>query len=228
MQSNALPRRTLYLLAIALLALISVGLLSPAPPGFILGVVVALGAIVLMGVGLIPQVRDALKRRLDTPRGEIVCIVVTVIFLFATVTCVTVWWVLASRNAEMQRAVMTRNHMAVLLSAASAMALTGPIAWRWLASRLLSQPVSSLRFFRATSGAMRLLIVLSLVFLLLTSRLYQAIQPWTERPFLQWLEGVLTVVHWSLAAVVVFAFLSGVSQLLQRCFGPRQDPRSPH
>lgn len=228
MQLSALPKRTLLLLTLTLLALVSAGFLTPAPAMFIVSAIIGLGAIALMGVGLMPGVRHAMKTRLDTPRGEVVCILATVIFFIAAATCVTVWWLLASRDAELQRVVMTGNLMALLMGAATAMALSGPIAWRWIAFRLLSRPVSSLPFFRTTSGAMRLLIVLSLVFLLLAPKLREALQPWIDQPSLHWLEGVLTAVRWSLGSVVILAFLSGVSQLLQRAFGPRQHPRSLH
>ncbi len=228
MRLSTLPKRTLLLLALTLIALISTASLSPAPAVSIVSMLIGLGAIVVLGVGLMPDVRHALKTRLDTPRGEVVCILATVIFFIATATCVTVWWVLASRDAELQRAVMTGNLMALLIGAAAAMALSGPIAWRWIAFRLLSRPVSSLPFFRTTSGAMRLLIVLSLVLLLLAPKLHEALQPWIDQPSLHWLEGLLTVVHWSLGSVLILAFLSGVSQLLQRAFGPRQHPRSLH
>lgn len=228
MQLSALPKRTLLLLTLTLLALVSAGFLTPAPAMFVVSAIIGLGAIALMGVGLMPDVRHAMKTRLDTPRGEVVCILATVIFFIAAATCVTVWWLLASRDAELQRVVMTGNLMALLMGAATAMALSGPIAWRWIAFRLLSRPVSSLPFFRTTSGAMRLLIVLSLVFLLLAPKLREALQPWIDQPSLHWLEGVLTAVRWSLGSVVILAFLSGVSQLLQRAFGPRQHPRSLH
>lgn len=228
MQLSALPKRTLLLLTLTLLALVSAGFLTPAPAMFVVSAIIGLGAIALMGVGLMPDVRHAMKTRLDTPRGEVVCILATVIFFIAAATCVTVWWLLASRDAELQRVVMTGNLMALLMGAATAMALSGPIAWRWIAFRLLSRPVSSLPFFRTTSGAMRLLIVLSLVFLLLAPKLHEALQPWIDQPSLHWLEGVLTAVRWSLGSVVILAFLSGVSQLLQRAFGPRQHPRSLH
>lgn len=228
MQLSALPKQTLLLLTLTLLALVSAGFLTPAPAMFVVSAIIGLGAIALMGVGLMPGVRHAMKTRLDTPRGEVVCILATVIFFIAAATCVTVWWLLASRDAELQRVVMTGNLMALLMGAATAMALSGPIAWRWIAFRLLSRPVSSLPFFRTTSGAMRLLIVLSLVFLLLAPKLREALQPWIDQPSLHWLEGVLTAVRWSLGSVVILAFLSGVSQLLQRAFGPRQHPRSLH
>ncbi|MNM54101.1 hypothetical protein D3C81_652130 [compost metagenome] len=228
MQLIALPKRTLLLLTMTLLALVSAAFLTSAPAMFIVTMIMGLGAIALMGVGLMPDVRHALKTRLDTPRGELVCILATVIFFIAAATCLTVWWVLAPRDAELQRPVMTGNLMALLMGAAAAMALSGPIAWRWVAFRLLSRPVSSLPFFRTTSGAMRLLIVLSLVFLLFAPELYDALQPWIDQPALHWLEGLLRVVHWSLGSVVILAFLSGVSQLLQRAFGPRQHPRSLH
>lgn len=228
MQLSTLPKRTLLLLALTLLALVSVGFLSPAPAMFIVSAIIGLAAIALMGVGLMPDVRHALKTRLDTPRGEVVCILATVIFFIAVATCATVWWVLAAHDAELQRPVMTGNLMALLLGTAVAMALSGPIAWRWIAFRLLSRPVSSLPFFRTTSSAMRLLIVLSLAFLLVAPNLHEALQPWIAQPSLQWLEGLLTVVHWSLGSVLILAFLSGVSQLLQRAFGSRQHPRSLH
>lgn len=227
MQLSNLPRRTVFLFAVMLFALIGIASLSPRPMSLIVVIGPVLGGIVLAGIALMPDVRGALQARLDTRAGGIVCILATSVFLFAAVTCATTWWLLAPWSPELQRPVMTGHHVAILRGSALALVITGPIAWRWLAFRLLSRPVSSLPFLRTSSAAMRLLLVLSIAFLVLVPRLYDAIQPWLEQPSFWWLKGMLKLVHWGLGSVVVLGFLSGVSQLLQRCFGTRPDPEVP-
>lgn len=228
MQPNTHSKRNALFPMVALLLLIGAALFSLAPSAITVGVMAGLGIIAAIGILLMPRVQAALQATRLTPRGRHIRLLATSMFVTAAATCGVIWWLLAARDAELHRPTMNGTQMILLTISALVMAITVPVAWRWLASLLLSRPVSTLPFFRTTPASMRLLIVLSLVFVLIAPRLHHAIQPWLTRPSLQWLDGLLTLVHWSLAAVVILAILSGISQLLQRFACIRRNRQVPH
>ncbi len=221
MDVRGLPFRTFTILVIGLLVLYLVATSTAHASVTLFSFAVIGAAILLSSIVLIPAVRQAVKARLDTPAGRVISAAATVLCLLAATTCAVLWWQYLPWNVELQRPVTTPNQMALLAGAGLTLALTAPIAWRWLAARLLSRPASSLAFFRSRPGQMRLLIVLSIVFVLLAPRLQMAIQPWSGVAPLNWLPEVFVLVTFALWSVLILATLSGVAQLLLRCFGRR-------
>jgi len=230
MDARGLPFRTFTILVIGLLVVYVVAT-STSHASLILFSVAVIGlAILLSSIVLIPAVRQAVKARLDTPAGRIISASATVMFLLAVATYAMLWWwwEYFPGGAPLHHPVLTRNWMLLFEGTRLMLLLTAPIAWRWLATRMMSRPPSSLAFFRTRPGPMLLLIVLCIIFVLLAPQLREAMQPWADIPWLRWLPIALIIVSWALWSVLILATLSGVAQLLLRRFGRRNSHPAVH
>ncbi|TDB28055.1 hypothetical protein ATCM_10505 [Stenotrophomonas sp. ATCM1_4] len=230
MDARGLPFRTFTILVIGLLVVYVVAT-STSHASLILFNVAVIGlAILLSSIVLIPAVRQAVKARLDTPAGRIISASATVMFLLAVATYAMLWWwwEYFPGGAPLHHPVLTRNWMLLFEGTRLMLLLTAPIAWRWLATRMMSRPPSSLAFFRTRPGPMLLLIVLCIIFVLLAPQLREAMQPWADIPWLRWLPIALIIVSCALWSVLILATLSGVAQLLLRCFGRRDNLPAVH
>ncbi|WP_439448761.1 hypothetical protein [Stenotrophomonas sp. ATs4] len=97
-------------------------------------------------------------------------------------------------------------------------ALTAPVAWRVVVQQRLRRSAATLPFFHASTASLWLLYALCAMYMPLARAAEPALMPWLEQPGpLQLVaQGLLTVLHASMKAVLLTLPVMGLRALLTR------------